>query len=161
MNTLITAIILSILPISELRGGIPAAICGGIPYIYAFLICTAFNIAIIFPTFFFLDYINKHLLKIKLYRRFFEHQVKKAQERVKSSIDRYGYPGLSVFVGIPLPFTGAYTGTLAAWVLGMDRKKAVLAIALGVVMAGIIVTAVSVLGISSLRIFVNMCAFPS
>jgi len=153
-----TAVILSVLPISELRGGIPLAICSGASWLNAFMICAFFNMLIIVPIFFFLEYFNKYLLKIPSYKRFFERKVENARRKAKPDVDRYGYLGLAVFVGIPLPFTGAYTGTLAAWVFGMDKRKAFLAIALGVLIAGVIVTAVSGLGIESLRIFVkNVC----
>jgi len=158
MSVPLSAILLSVVPISELRGGIPAAICAGSGWWEAFLICSLFNILVVIPVFFFLEYLNKYLLKIKFYRRFFERKVENARKKVKPGIDKYGYLGLALFVGIPLPFTGAYTGTLAAWVLGMDKKKAFFAIALGVLMAGAIVTIVSELGINSLRIFVkNVC----
>ncbi|MEM0231284.1 MAG: small multi-drug export protein [Candidatus Woesearchaeota archaeon] len=158
MNISAAAIILSMLPISEVRGGIPLAICSGSGWLEAFLICTAFNILIIFPLFFFLDYLNNILLKIKWYEHFFNRQLNSARRKVQPSVKKYGWLGLILFVGIPLPFTGAYTGTLAAWALGMERKKAILSISLGVLMAGVIVTIVTLSGISWLRFFIkNVC----
>jgi uncharacterized membrane protein len=158
MDSFWTAVLLSMLPIAELRGGIPVALCGKVPLATAFIVCVLANSAIIIPSFLFLEYINRYFLKIPSYKRFFDRTVERARKKAKPSIDRYGYLGLAVFVGIPLPLTGAYTGTLAAWVLGMDKRKAFFAIAFGVLIAGIIVTLVASLGISSLRFFLkNAC----
>ena len=68
-------------------------------------------------------------------------------------VERYGYLGIMLFVAIPLPITGAWTGTLGAWILGMDRRKSILAVAAGVVIAGVIVSLVVGLGIGALSIF--------
>ncbi|MBT3274759.1 MAG: small multi-drug export protein, partial [Spirochaetales bacterium] len=61
--------------------------------------------------------------------------------------------GLALFVAVPLPITGAYTGTLGAWVLGMDPKKTFLAVFLGVIISATVVTIVSYLGIEALSFF--------
>ncbi|HIB85266.1 MAG TPA: ligand-binding protein SH3, partial [Chromatiaceae bacterium] len=61
-------------------------------------------------------------------------------------IDKYGFWGLMVFVMIPLPVTGAYTGSFAAWIFGVKRRKAFLAVSLGVLIAGVIVTTVVLTG---------------
>ena len=155
MNLLIQIILLSMAPISELRGGIPLAIASGTSPIIAFLIGTLANIAIIPLVYFFLSTINILLLKIPLYSRFFNNSVERSRKRIHKSIEKYGYLGLAVFVAIPLPFTGAYTGTLGAWALGMDKRKAFASIALGVIVAGIIVTLVSYYGINLLTIFIK------
>jgi uncharacterized membrane protein len=70
-------------------------------------------------------------------------------------VERFGYVGLAVFVAIPLPLTGAYTGAIGAWVLGMIRWKSILAIAVGVALAGVIVSAVYLLGIQALYFFLK------
>ena len=62
---------------------------------------------------------------------------------------------LMLFVGIPLPITGAYTGTILAWFFKINRKKAYVALSLGVLIAGIIVSIVSVLGINTLRFLIK------
>ena len=73
----------------------------------------------------------------------FANWLDKKVEKHKSSIEKYGFWGLVLFVGIPLPGTGAWTGSLIASVLEMDRKKAFLAIILGVIMASIIMMLIS------------------
>ena len=74
---------------------------------------------------------------------------------VKPNGDKYGYWGLAIFVSIPLPFTGAWTGALGAWILGMDRKRSMLVVAAGVLMAGVIVTLVVGLGVGALSFLIK------
>jgi uncharacterized membrane protein len=70
-------------------------------------------------------------------------------------VEKYGYAGLALFVAIPLPITGAYTGTLGAWILGMNRRKTMLAVLGGVIIAGVIVATVFSLGIKALYFFLK------
>ena len=142
-------------PISELRGGIPLAIVSGLSPILAFLICTLANIVIIPIVFVFLNTINILLLRIPSYSTFFHKTLERSRNKIHKSIEKYGYLGLAIFVAIPLPFTGAYTGVLGAWALGMNKKKSFASIALGVIIAGVIVTIVSYYGISILSIFIK------
>ena len=156
MNQLLLSLILSFLPVSELRGGLPVAINyalkNNIPILNVFLLVLLANILVIFFAFFFLDFINKGLLKIPSYKRFFlnySNHLEIKKKKLKKQIDNYGYIALAVFVGIPLPMTGAWSGCLIAWLLNLDRKKSYISIALGVLMAGIIVL-LATLGIISL-----------
>lgn len=155
MNPLLQSIMLSLLPIAELRGGIPLAIYKGIHPALAFAVCVAANIVVIPLVYLFLDFLHHHFLAWRWYKKVFDHFLERARQRTHRYVERYGYWGLAVFVAIPLPMTGAYTGTLAAWFFGMNRKKAFLAIAAGVVIAGIIVTTVLVGGVKALDIFVE------
>ena len=70
-------------------------------------------------------------------------------------MEKWGWLGIAVFVAIPLPMTGAWTGTLGAWVLGVTKKRTMAAVILGVLIAGIIVTAVVMLGIEALQLFIK------
>ena len=70
-------------------------------------------------------------------------------------VEIFGFWGVAVFVGIPLPVTGAWTGTLGAWILGLSRKKTLLAILIGVAISGLIVSAVVLLGIEALDFLVK------
>jgi uncharacterized membrane protein len=103
----------------------------------------------------FLSTLHKLLSRWPLYLRFYEAVLARARTKVHAAVERYGYWGLAVFVAIPLPMTGAYTGTLGAWVLGMQRRKALLAVTAGVVVAGAVVATVTVLGIKALSFFVK------
>ncbi len=144
------AAFLSLTPISELRGGIPYAVANGMPLLSAALWCLAWN-ALAGPiAYVFLQTVHKLLYRWGWYASFFDRFVERARAKVKPSVDKYGYWGLAIFVGIPLPLTGAWTGALGAWILGMERKKSMLAVAAGVLMAAVIVTLVVGLGVGAL-----------
>jgi uncharacterized membrane protein len=143
---LLYAIILSILPISELRGGLPLgilyAIDNKIPIILIFLAIVFVNILGFFFAFFFLDNIHHLFMKIKIYKKLFEKYALKLQKRAdkfEKSYKNLGFLALMIFVAIPLPGTGAWTGALISWFLGLDRKKSMIYISLGVLIAGLIV----------------------
>lgn len=143
----------SFIPISELRGGIPYAYFNGIPLLQAYIICVLIN-ALVAPVFFiFLETVHKALYKIAWYRKFFDKSVNRARAKVGPKIEKYGMAGLLVFVAIPLPVTGAWTGTLGAWILGLNKKKSFLFILLGVMIAGLIVSTVIYTGSSLSTIF--------
>ena len=158
MNNILITILLSISPISELRGGMPYAIAvAKLPVLNAFLISVISNIAIIAVIFLFLDFLHKHLHKIVLYKKVFDSlvaYVRKKSSQLESQINRYGFLALIVFVAIPLPVTGAWTGSLIAWLLNLDRKKSLLAIALGVIISGVIVL-LATLGVINAAIFLK------
>ena len=143
MNVLIKALILSILPISELRGGIPLAIGLGANPFLAFIVCVLANILVIPFIFLFLDYLHEHFMKIRIYKKFFELYLNRLRRKVGNKLDSWQYWVLFLFVAIPSPGTGAYTGCLIAWFFKMNRKNSFITIALGVLTAGIIVTLVS------------------
>ncbi len=143
---LLYAIILSFLPISELRGGLPLAILyaidNKIPIVLIFLVIVFVNILGFFFAFFFLDNIHHLFMKIKIYKRFFEKYAVKLQKKAdkfEKSYKNLGFLALFLFVAVPLPGTGGWTGALVSWFLGLDRKKSIISISLGVLMAGIIV----------------------
>ncbi len=143
---LIYALILTILPISELRGGLPLAIIyaieNQIPVIFIFSLVVLLNILMIILIFYFLDNFHKFFMNFKFYRKFFEFYVKKFQKKMDKFEKKYetlGFFALVLFVAIPLPGTGAWTGCLISWLLGLDRKKSIIAIALGILIAGIII----------------------
>ncbi len=144
MDGLIRGIVLSLLPISELRGGIPVAIASGVGVVPAFVSCVVANIAVMVPVFFFLDYIHRHLMKVSLYRKLFTLYLERVRKKVelKMAQHRWEYLVLFLFVAVPFPSTGAYTGCLIAWFFEMDRKRSFITIAAGVIAAGIIVTTV-------------------
>jgi uncharacterized membrane protein len=140
------ALLLTITPFIELRGGLPLAIIYsnsvGIPIIFSFLLVVLLNILIIFLIFLFLDYIHNFLLRFNFYSIFFEKYLIKTQKKVEKferHYKRFGFWAMIIFVGIPLPGTGVYSACLIAWLLDLDRRKMIPAISIGVVIAGIII----------------------
>ncbi len=129
--------IISMLPILELRGGLIAASLLKMKIIPSFVICFLGNII---PIPFILWLITPIFNKLKK-TKMFSGMVNKIENKALSKrdqIEKLQYIGLMLFVGIPLPGTGAWTGCLIAALLGMDKKKAMIYTILGVVMAGII-----------------------
>lgn len=136
--------IISILPILELRGGLIAASLLNVSPLTGYIVSIIGNTL---PVPFILLFINKILdwmgkSKIKWMNKLSKWLDKKARKH-KDSIEKYGYLGLTLFVGVPLPGTGAWTGCLAASVLNMDKKKSFISILLGIIMASIIMMLIS------------------
>ena len=160
MNSIFLAILLSISPISELRGGIPYILSVS-PLTFANvlalpLICILANILVVLPVFFFLDFLHHRFLSIHIYKKlfnFFILGIQKKAKKLEPQIGKYGYIALALFVAVPLPVTGAWTGALIAWLIGLDRKKSFAAIALGVLIAGVIVTLLTLAGLGVFRLF--------
>jgi len=81
------------------------------------------------------------------YTVFFDKYIEHTRKKLEPIITKYGYWGLMLFVGIPLPITGAWTGTIGAWLLKMKKGKSILFIFLGLLISGIIVTVIIITGI--------------
>ncbi len=153
MNSWIWTILLSILPVSELRGGLVYAILkAGINPLTAFLITVISNILIIPLIFLFLDYINCFLLKMKWYNKLFNFYINKKVEKIKRKYETLELFVLFLLVAFPSPGTGAYTGCLLSWFFKLDRKRSFATIALGVIAAGIITTILIISGKSLFRL---------
>jgi uncharacterized membrane protein len=146
---------LSFLPISELRGGIPFAMANGIPWYIAYPFSAALNALVAPVCWIFLSTLHKLFLKMKWYENFFNRFVERARDKLKGGVEKWGWLGVAAFVAIPLPMTGAWTGTLGAWVLGISKRRTLLAVILGVLVAGVIVTAVVVLGVQAFSFFIK------
>lgn len=135
-------LIISVIPILELRGGLLAASVLHIEMYRAVLICVIGNII---PIPFILLFINKILDWMKKRKRF-EKMVNKLEMRAQSkseSIKKYEFWGLLIFVGVPLPGTGAWTGALVAALLRMNMKKSFIAILGGIFMAAVIMVIIA------------------
>ena len=138
----IVIFIISMIPILELRGGLLVASLLDVSITTAIPICIVGNIITIPFILLFIKQIFKWLKKIKLFRGIIEKLEARAMGK-SESIKKYEFWGLVLFVGIPLPGTGAWTGSLIAALLDIDFKKAVLAELLGIIIATVIMSIVS------------------
>jgi uncharacterized membrane protein len=149
MENLLWVILITVVPWIELRGSIPVGIGLGLnPWLVLFTVII-FNILIFFPIFFGLKFIYRFLSKWK----FFEKTVERIRKKGEPYVKKYGVIGLGIFIGIPLPGSGVYAGTLLAWLLGMKWKRAFMAAVIGVLIAGSIIFAASMGVLSAIGIF--------
>lgn len=134
--------IISLMPILELRGGLIAAAFLGLDIVPSFIICLIGNLLPLPFILWFITPIFDFLKKKTKLKNFVEKIENKALAK-KDRIQKAQFWGLLLFVGIPLPGTGGWTGTLIASLIGMDKKKALLASFFGVILAGLIVGTLS------------------
>lgn len=144
LQNYIIAFIISMVPIVELRGALPWALANGVPMLPAYIICIIGNMLPVPIIYLFARKVLEWGKDKKVIGKFFtwclvkgEHGGKKLQAKAGKGL----FVALLLFVGIPLPGTGAWTGTLAASILDMDFKSTCIAVMLGVLLAGIIMAA--------------------
>lgn len=130
---------ISMIPILELRGGLVVAKLLQVPILRAIPFCIVGNIIPIPFILLFIKQIFKWMKKIELFRSLIERLERRAMGK-SENIKRYEFWGLALFVGIPLPGTGAWTGSLIAALLDVDFKKAVFAELLGIAIATVIMS---------------------
>ena len=156
-HTILGTIVLGLAPISELRGAIPFAYLRGYPLWMAILFGAGANLLVSPLVYLFLNYVHTWLYKRwKFYRFVFDHTVERARARLGPKLRNYGMWGVLLFVGIPLPITGAWTGTLGAWVFDLDKKRSILAVSGGVILSATIVSIILLLGKGAGSLFVKI-----
>lgn len=134
--------IISMLPLLELRGGLLAASILNVNFTSGYIISILGNMVPIPFLLLFLEKVLNFLSKFKATKGV----VNKIEDKIlskKEQIEKYGYIGLMLFVGVPLPGTGAWTGAGLAVLLNMDKKKSFIYITLGVILASIIMSIIS------------------
>jgi len=153
---------ITLLPAFELRASIPVGILEGrldlpfgmalqgmgLPWPFVFAVCVISNAVLGIVLYPLLDRLMRLLERIPLVGRFWEGFVARAQRRIHPYVERWGTVGVALFVAVPLPGSGSYTGAVGAFVLGMSYRRFILANTLGVVLAGIAVTAIVLTGSS-------------
>lgn len=143
---------ISMVPLIELRGAIPYGVLFGLPLWLVYIIAIVGNMLPVPIIYLFARRVLEWGADKKVIGGFFNFFLKKgahAGEKLQAKAGKGLYWALLLFVGIPLPGTGAWTGTLAASLLKMDFKKSVLACVGGVLLAGCIMGALSLLGVSA------------
>ncbi len=145
-NKYLWVFIVSMVPLIELRGAIPISQGLGLPLLPSYIVAVIGNMVPVPFIFFFarkvLEWGADKPVIGKIFT-FFLEKGKKGGDKLQEKAGRGLFVALLLFVGIPLPGTGAWTGTLAASILDMDFKSSVIAVMLGVLLAGIIMGAVS------------------
>ena len=145
VSNILAVLAIAASPISELRIAIPVAISAfHFPWYYAFLIAIIGNLLPVPFILLFLDTASRLLSKVGLFSRALNWLFERTRRRGRI-VERYERIGLALFVAIPLPITGAWTGSLAAVLFGLKFKHASLSIFAGVLIAGAIVTCATLL----------------
>lgn len=140
----LTVIILSMSPISELRGAIPVGVAMGLDPLTVFIVAIIFNAFVYLPVTLGLKYTYSFFsVRWDWLRNFIEG----IRERRRGVIEKYGLLGVVIFVAIPLPVTGAWTGTLLVWLFDIDFKKGWMAVLIGVIISGTIVMGLTLAGV--------------
>jgi len=149
----IATIVISMLPVSELRGAIPVALS-----IYEMSVPEAYFLAVIgnmipvIPLLLYLEPVSNFLRRWRVWDIFFTWLFSKTYHNHNERFEKYGTLALTIFVAIPLPITGAWTGCAAAFVFGIKSSHALLAIFIGVLISGFIVTVLTITGIGLIEI---------
>jgi uncharacterized membrane protein len=143
---ILIGLLVTVLPIFELRAGLPIiveyTVRNGVSIWPYFLVVLILNVLVVFLIFMFFDFVHGIFMRVKWYRVVINkilNRVQRKVKRVENEMNRWGYLALVFFVAIPLPGTGAWTGGLVSWILGLDRLKSFVAIAAGVMIAGLLI----------------------
>lgn len=131
----------SMLPITELRGAIPLGFIFGLPAEITFILAIAGNILPVFLILLVLDPISKFLSRhIAFFKKFFDKLYERTHDKHKDALEKYGPIFLIIFVAIPLPGSGAWTGSLIAFLFGIKYWKALIYIFTGLIIAATLIT---------------------
>ena len=147
---------LTFVPALELRASIPyGLIDNALPAALVVVACMLANIALAPVVWIFLDKGIHLFLRVEWINNIYEKLVLRARHNVEPYVDRWGTLGLALFIGVPLPGSGVYSGALGAYLLGFGFMQYMIAAAVGVVIAGSLVTAAVMTGSSAFEIFIK------
>ena len=156
-NPYILVALVTLLPFLELRASIPYGIVvlGKDHWPAVFAIAVVVNILLGPVLYVCLDKLLHLFLRIPAIRRLWERIVVRTQKRVQPKVERYGVWGLGFFIGVPLPGSGVYSGSIGGYLLGFSHRKFFFATVIGVLIAGAAVTAVVLSGVEALSFLVK------
>ncbi|WP_410508714.1 small multi-drug export protein [Methanosarcina hadiensis] len=144
----LAVMVIGAIPVSELRGAIPVALgIYGMEPVEAYFLSVIGNLIPVIPLLLFLEPVSGYLRRYRIFDIFFTWLFSRTRRNHTKNFEKYGLLALTLFVAIPLPVTGAWTGCAAAFVFGIRFKHSFPAIAAGVLIAGVIVTVVTLTGI--------------
>ena len=139
IKDLFIAMLWSISPFGEAKVGIPYGMLKNVNIYLVFVACLLANILVFPLMMFFLEHINRSLLRWNFYKKSALFVARRAKTGSADKIKKYGFWGLMLFVMIPLPGTGVYAGSIATYILKMERSKAFWANVIGITISSVIV----------------------
>ena len=144
----IITILWSLSPFGEAKVGIPYGMLNGLNIYLVFLVCFLAN-ALVFPLMmFFLENVNRYLIRWRFYKKSAVFVARRAKLGTGDKIQKFGVFGLMFFVMIPLPGTGVYAGSIAAYLFKMDKQKAFLANTIGIFLSSVFIWTITLLSIN-------------
>lgn len=146
-------ILITLIPTLELRASIPYGILRGMPWFSTFMIAVIANIALGLMIYLFIEELVLLLYKIKIFKKFWHAYVERTRRKIHKFTAKYGALAVAVFIAIPLPGSGVYSGSLAAYLIGLKFKRFALACSIGVLIAGVIVLTATVSGVAIFKAF--------
>ena len=156
LNDILNISWITFLPFLELRASIPyGLVATELHWSVVFLIAAGANILLGILLYLVIGKIAYFASKNPFLGGLYGRYVERNQRRIKPLVDKHGEWALAVFIGIPLPGTGVYSGALAGYLLGMPFRKFLIAAIAGVVIAGVLVVVVSLTGIEAFRVFIR------
>jgi uncharacterized membrane protein len=148
LQRVIHVVLLSIAPFVELRLAIPYGITKGLHPLVAIAAAVAATWVVIVPMFLVMDlFYERFISRIPLARHF----VEEIRRRGRNYVERWGVVGVGVYVSLPLPGPGVYSGTVLAWLFGLPRRQAIVSLAIGILISGILVAGISTPVIALIR----------
>lgn len=152
--------LVTMIPLLELRASIPLGILSGslklpmghvatgfgMNWVVAFVICVAANMVLGILLYPIINHLILLMEKIPFFGKFWKRHIEKTQAQIHKYVEKWGTIGVAIFIGVPLPGSGTYSGALGSYLIGLSYKKFILANCLGVVIAGVAVTIATLTG---------------
>jgi uncharacterized membrane protein len=148
MKSVLMLTLITFVPGIELRGSIPVGMFGmreHLSWLSAVLVCLVANVLVGIVVFEIMGPVFTYVRRWAWFERVVWQKLERTRHKVHPYVEKYGEMGLAVFIGVPLPGTGVYTGAFGAYLLGMNRRKFNIANVVGVLIAGVAVTALCLL----------------
>jgi uncharacterized membrane protein len=156
MNPILQIILITLLPALELRASIPYGILViNLPWLAVFIIAVLTNILLGVLVYLFIDKIVMIATKVRFIDTLWKKYVGKIQKKIQLAVEKYGELGVAIFIAIPLPGSGVYSGAIAAYLIGLEKHKFFVAASIGVFIAAVLVTLITLTGSELFSIFVK------
>ncbi|HDP67627.1 MAG TPA: hypothetical protein ENN20_03880 [Candidatus Marinimicrobia bacterium] len=156
MADILKMIAITFIPTLELRASIPYGIFGTeFHWFSVFIICVIANIIIGIIIYVFLEWIIRLMCFFRPVEILWNRYIERTQARISRGVEKYGEWAVAVFIGIPLPGSGVYTGAVASFLIGLNFKKFMIANIIGVIIAGVLVTAICLTGSGLSQLFIK------
>ena len=155
-NQYLFIVLLTFVPALELRASIPYGILvAELPWFVVFPVAVVSNIVLGPIVFLLLNQLLHVMLRIRIVNRIWDHMILKTQKKIHPLVEKYGVLGLSIFIGIPLPGSGVYSGAVGGYLLGFTKREFYISTVIGVLIAAIVVTIIVMTGAGALDLFVK------